>query len=187
MLSKKELFRGIFHINLGFIIIGISIFLGKYKFLICASIILLAGLLISKISMDKNIPVIGWFLKTFDRDELIPGKGAFSYLLGCSLAIAIFPSEIAYASIIFLALGDGLATLVGKYGKFRHFHSNKTLEGSTFGGVMGAIFTTFIIGLIPSIFASLITMMAESFDFPYHIDDNWLVPLIFGSVSMLFI
>lgn len=49
---------------------------------------------------------------------------------------------ICYASIVVLAVGDGLATIIGIHGKMCYGNSSKTIEG-TAAGLLGAVLCSF--------------------------------------------
>ncbi|WP_052402926.1 diacylglycerol/polyprenol kinase family protein [Methanococcoides methylutens] len=49
---------------------------------------------------------------------------------------------ICYASIVVLAVGDGLATIIGIHGKKCYGNSSKTIEG-TAGGLLGAVLCSY--------------------------------------------
>jgi dolichol kinase len=184
-MDDREVRREIFHIILGIIIIGLTLVLGRTWMLIGSTLILILGLVFSRLSMHKDIPILCWFIECFDREEFVPGKGAFAHLLGSTLALALFPLKIALASIIFLAFMDGFATLIGRTGKLFYAHSKKTIEGTVSGGIIGIFGAMMFIAFLPSLFAGIIAMMIESFDHPYFLDDNWIVPLVFGLVAVL--
>lgn len=182
-----EIKRGLFHLLLSLIIIAIVTLIGVTYSLILFTLTLIIGLTLAKIAMPRRVILLDWFIKHFDRKEFMPGKGGFSYLLGATLVLAILPLKIAFASILFLGFADSLARLVGRNAKIRYFHSNKSLEGTLVGGLIGVIASAYFIGIMPSLFAGIVAMFVESFDHPYYLDDNWVVPLIFGLVCYLVI
>jgi len=184
---ELEIKRGIFHLFLSLVLILITYIIGRSYSLILFTLVLIVGLILVRISMYKEVPILKWFIKHFDREEFVPGKGSFAYLLGATLVLAILPLNIAFASILFLGFADSIAKMVGRNAKIRYFHSQKSLEGTLIGGLVGVIASSYFIGILPSLFAGIIAMFIESFDHPYHLDDNWIVPLIFGLVSYLVI
>ena len=122
-----------FHLSLGLAII--ILFNSNLINQVNLAIILIAGITLSIILTRWHVPVISWFIKTFDRnDAKFPGEGAVFYVLGCLIVLSIFEKNIALASIMVLALGDSVATLAGKrFGK-KFLKNNKTVLDS-FSGI----------------------------------------------------
>ena len=182
----KETKRAIFHIVLAFIIVLIYSLFGRRFSLTLFITSLFAGFILSLVSRKYKVPIIYRLLEIFERgNAALPGIGAFFYLLSSTICIIIFPENIAFASILFLGVGDGLATLVGKKGKIKFLHSRKTLEGSISGLAGGILTTIYFVNPRTAIIAGMITMVFESFDLPFFLDDNLIIPLLFGIISYL--
>lgn len=126
------------------------------------------------------------------KHELSDFTGAVYVLVSAVVCIAVFPPDIAFMSLSFLAIGDTLAALVGiSFGKRKLKGGKKSLEGSL------ACFTgTFLFGFfyklsIPDfgISMSIITLgalaatLAEAGRIPC--DDNIKIPLFSGIVMYL--
>lgn len=177
-----ELRRQIFHILLGII----SVILVKKEILKLEHmfIILLIGVILSIICRYYKIPIISWFLRSFDRkNEVLPGKGAITYVLGMVIVLGLFSENTALASIMILALGDSFSHL-GVFGRIRNpLNEIKTLEGTIIGVLFGAIGASFFVPWKIGLIGSLISMSIESLDikvFGEKIDDNLLIPIISG-------
>ena len=110
------------------------------------------------------------------------------FLLGCFLSVLLFSKEIAMLSITVLIFGDAFAALIGmKFGKHK-FKNGKSWEGTL--GFIGASYLLlagfyFAIDLTLSfVVAALvvipITAVSEVYSKQLKIDDNLLIPLIFG-------
>ncbi len=176
--KRRELHRQAFHLITG---IGIA-FLVFLSVLTEAHLlfILLAGLLLAFASKRRDIPVISWFLRKFDRDLVrFPGEGAFFLVLGSFLSLLLFPRNIALASIMILAVGDSFSTLFGiRYGSTPFF--KKTLEGSL-GGFIPAFFAAlFFVNYLDAFLGAAAAMLIEANEFrikSLKIDDNLLIPL----------
>ncbi|MFC1898598.1 diacylglycerol/polyprenol kinase family protein [Candidatus Cloacimonadota bacterium] len=105
-------------------------------------------------------------------------------LISVVICIAVFPPEIAFVAISFLAIGDTLAALVGmRLGKRKLFGTDKSLEGSIacFAGTL--IFALFFMNPIIAVAGAFAASLAESV--PMWVDDNIKVPITSGIVMIL--
>jgi dolichol kinase len=101
------------------------------------------------------------------------------YLLGCWLAIALFPVDIAIPSILVLALADPLASYVGRRWGKRPFFSG-SIEGSTvFFSVSVAVLIPFAGWPVGVLVAGAATLLER---FPWRLDDNLTIPLGTGAL-----
>jgi len=183
-----EVRRKILHVACGLLfIIGL-----RYSQLniIHISILLLVGLILSLLSIKYRLPVLGWFLDMFDRpDEKLPGKGSITYVFGIFLLLLIFNKDnIVYASIIILALGDSVSSIVGRrlsdsihLKKTRHPFSNKKfLEGTIAGIIIASLGAMLFVSILEAVFASIVAMSIEAIEIKiqkHPIDDNILIPV----------
>jgi len=159
-------------------------------------------------SRIENPKLKNKFYKLFGanlRDEETSQLTGASYLLTSSVvAIAIFPSEIAFLAISYLAIGDTFAALIGQgFGKRQIKHTNKTLEGLLGSFVSCSIFGLFIYFLkfkkvytdpatkvdptpyvIMILAGALAASLVEVIDL--HINDNITIPIISGIVMSFF-
>jgi dolichol kinase len=101
------------------------------------------------------------------------------YLLGCWLAIVIFPVDIALRSILVLALADPIASYVGRrWGKHAFFSGS--VEGSIlFFSVSLAILAPFAGGPVGALVAGAATLLER---IPWRLDDNLTIPLGTGAL-----
>lgn len=183
-LNRLELKRQTFHFMLG-VVIALGVLYGvlTVKRML---VIFIGGVLLSALSIRCNVPVISWFLRNFDRkEEKIPGKGAMFFVLGSLLVLSMFPQNIALASILILAFGDAIATLVGMHlGRIKSI-TKKTLEGFFAGALAGFIGALFFVDYASAFAGSVAAMCFELLEvrFGSHvIDDNLMVPVISGLV-----
>ena len=124
----------------------------------------------------------------FERPHSMPFQGAFWFYIGCGLAFALFPLQVATAATIMLAVGDAFSTLVGV-----HVGKTRLLENKTLEGTVACFATAFIAGsffIAPSIaFAGAVAAAAGEL-LPglgkrrWYIDDNWIMPLLSGVVML---
>ena len=168
---------------------GISIVAGVYFDYITTFqlfLILTAGVLISFLSTRYKIPVIYWLLEKFERKHVHPGKGAITFFVGSILALKVFPQDIALASIMILALGDGISAIIGPLGHVKTILSeNKLIEGTILGAWGASIFVFWYEALL----AATVAMTIEATEVKMNnkiLSDNILVPLAAGTtITML--
>ena len=190
MISKKELKRQIMHIVLGVVFIILLYFNILNEFYVF--LILLLTLLFSNILRNHKIPLVSFFLHHCERKKdmkEMPMKGTIFGLMGVLLAIVIFPKNIALASITILTLGDSIGPLIGQFGKIKHpLNSKKYFEGLFAGIIFSFAGAIIFVPWIHALTASIIAMLAESFDEikGMPINDNIIVPLVAGIVLSLF-
>jgi dolichol kinase len=151
--------------------------------------LLIFGIILSWLSVFVRLPVISWFLDRFERKHVRPGKGAITYFIGVLLALELFPSEIAYASILILALGDGVSSLIGPFGSVRTILSDKKLfEGTFAGALLGGAAATYFVLPFEAFLAAFIAMIFEALEIRLNqqiLNDNVIVPLVAGTVILL--
>jgi dolichol kinase len=133
-----------------------------------------------------SLPILSKVIKESERekDKEFPGRGALRFFLGAFFTILIFRNhpEIVAGSIIVLALGDSLSTLVGVgYGRHKLFYNKeKSVEGSI-GGILAAFLGLILLTTFPPTIAaisSLVGLITESL--PLDVDDNLTVPVLTG-------
>lgn len=113
------------------------------------------------------------------------------YLSSSLLAVAIFPQHIAVLSILYLAIGDPIASLMGlTYGQNSWKIANgKSLVG-TASGMLACAFTTAVFlmawGYPPALVGGLALLgglaggLAELL--PLEVDDNFSIPMVSGFI-----
>lgn len=181
---KRQLFHAIFGVGIVILLI--------YKILtpFILFLALLVGIALSLICMKYRVPVIRWFLEQFEREGTHPGKGAICFLIGVLLAVKLFPEDVAYASIMILALGDSTAHFFGeKFGKIKHpLSKEKLLEGSLLGTLLGFLGAVIFVPPLQAVIAATIAMIAEAMEIEFNnqlIDDNISIPLVAGVTILL--
>ena len=191
-MDNLEVKRKIGHIGTGLFIVTTyyyGILTQKYLFFL-----LILFCILSLGSLNFKIPVADFLLRNFERGKYIkrfPFKGMIFFLGGCLLVIKIFPKDIALASIMILTFGDSVSYLVGTFlGKTKLiFNRMKKLEGILAGMLFAFLGSIIFVGFIEGFFASLFAMIVEGAGFKIgvsDIDDNFIVPLVAGTVIYLF-
>lgn len=156
-------------------------------------ILLFIGIILSFISKKTKIPVISWFLKTMDRREHMettPGHGAIYFVLGSFLSLLLFQKDIALASIMILAIGDAISSLVGiHFGRIIHpLNKKKLIEGTLAGIILAFVGAVIFVNYKQALAGAVIGMIIESIELRYKkyvINDNVTLPLISGLVMSL--
>lgn len=194
-IKSQEIRRQLVHFLYG----PLLILLHHYQVLtplIFLLLILLSFLISYRIKQKQERAIIGRILKIFERDhhfKTFPGQGPIFFTLGAYLSLLLFQTEIAYASIMILSVGDSVSHLIGRYfGKIKTpLHPEKYIEGSIVAFLLSVPFAyAFFPHLLPVVLASLAAMMVELPDlhiFGWDLDDNLTIPLIAGGAMSFFI
>jgi dolichol kinase len=102
------------------------------------------------------------------------------YLVGCTLAVATFPREIAVGAILVLALADPAASWLGRRHGKRRLGTGTVLGSAVFTGVAVLVLVPFV-GPVSALLVALGTAAAEVL--PWPLDDNLVVPLVAGALA----
>lgn len=193
--NSLEIRRKLFHLFLGMVLV-LMIYSNILKFWICL-VMLIGGLIISLASRRSGIPIINWFLESFDRPEHrnLPGKSVIALMFSLCIMIILRDSgtlsdAIVMASIMIWALGDSVNAIIGRrYGRIRHpLNNTRFIEGTVSGIVAGAFGAMIFVPVLHAILASFVAISIESFELhamKHPIDDNFLVPLISALVLVI--
>lgn len=131
----------------------------------------------------KRVPLITRFTLAMSREnESLHFVAAPVYLaVGITLSLLVFPKNIAYASITIVAVGDPMASYVGR--RLGRMHvKGKTLEGSTAG-----LIVSFAAALlwVPPYLALMGSLVAMLLDLLGILDDNLTIPIGAGSAMLI--
>lgn len=102
--------------------------------------------------------------------------------VGVILALVLFPTRIAYASIGIVAVGDPVAAYVGGRIGRRHVRRRKTLEGLMAGFIASFLAASLIVYPAAAFVGSAGAMVMELLDIP---DDNLTMPIAAGALMVL--
>lgn len=123
------------------------------------------------------------------KEKETRGPSAATYLLlGALAAFLAFPVEVAVAAMLFVAVADPAASLVGeRWG--RHRVGRKSVEGSLafLGAALGVGLMLSGVGRGPGVAAVAVgaTVAAIAELLPLPLDDNITVPLLSGGAMIL--
>jgi len=187
LINNRELLRKLIHLsNLIIPFTYLFYFNSKIEALmvlgpITSFAIIIEYLRINSVSVKK---IFDSYFFTMLRNHEKSGKytGATWVFIASTISIAIFPKEIAIISLIFMAIGDTTAGLIGrKVGRIKFY--NKTLEGSLAGFIV-----CLITGLLMDLDLHNFVIIVGAFSamvielIPVSIDDNFTIPLFSGTI-----
>lgn len=187
-----ELRRHIFHICLGLLIMFL-VLVGVLTPEILLMVFIF-GIILSLVSKKYDVPVVAWFLDTFERKEkrrIFPGKGIIFFILGSLLVLQLFEKNVALASIMILTFGDPVSHFVGQhFGNSKKEKTNwkKYIEGTIAGTIVAFIAASFFVPFYVAFIAAASAMLVESIELVIWnktIDDNLVIPLVAGVVIYL--
>lgn len=184
--------RGLFHVFGILSVVVAALFLPRTVLLIVLGAVTLIAFALELIRL--KVPAVNrWFLSFFKpllrKEEASRLTGTGYSLAGALIAFLVFPRDIAVLAVSFLAVGDPMATIVGKHiGKTRLL-GKKTLEGdlACFVSCIIAGFIGYFAGLdiswLAVLLGSLGATIAEAVPLP--INDNLILPLFAGLVMVV--
>ena len=188
-ISKHVLARGVIHVSLGFAFV-IALLLFSKLIVVLAIVVLTVAFLSLEFARFRLPNLRQWINRHLAlfirREEDSRLMGASYFLIGSLITVAAFPREIASLAIVFLALGDPVATAVGRWrGRVRLW--DKTVEGNlaclvvclVAGGLTASILEKpqFVVAIVGAVFASLFQAL------PLPLNDNLTMP-VGGALSM---
>ena len=181
---------------------AMGMFIALTYFFVCSqstAILLLGfflGLDLFLETLRLNVPAVnervmrhwGMIMRSCERDRL---SGVPFYISSSLLAVAIFPKPVAVLSILLLAYGDPIASLVGViYGdRVKRFASGKSWIGSLAGVLACMAVSLVFLNLIQISGWHLVILTAVaglagglSELLPLELDDNFVIPVVSGFV-----
>ena len=186
---KSEIFRKSIHFSLILLPLAYRYLVNYDKriTLFVLTTLLIAALLV-EIFRIKHPTVKRIFFDLFGlmlrKREYHDFTSATYMLISVTICIIVFPAEVAFIAICFLAIGDTLAALVGvRFGKRKLFGTDKSLEGSIACFTGTFIFALFYLNPIIALSGACAATLAESI--PMWVDDNIKVPITSGIVMIL--
>ena len=188
-LTKYVIIRKILHILTAIVPVA-YIFLPRFPMVV--SLCFIGILLLSIDFLRLEVKTVGsiferYFGKLMWEKEKYTLTAATHYAVASFLAVYFFDKWIAIAVLLFLALGDTAAHIIGvRWGKNR-LDTEKTIEGS----IACLLLCLFISLLLPEpsflvlAVGSLVASLVEFF--PFGIDDNFTLPLISGAAMEIMV
>ncbi len=192
-INHLELKRNILHILVG--ITALLLLIHNIITPLIIFILLTTGVFLSLLSLRIRIPLISWFLDNFGRIEeknQLPGRGIIFAVTGSLLALQLFETNIALASIIILTFADPISHLIGKtFGKTKSIlDKRKNIEGHIAGALISSLMAMFFVSPGLAIAGALTAMLFESIIIEIQkiqLDDNLIIPLAAGTAMFLIV
>ncbi len=135
-------------------------------------------LLIHLTASGVRVPGMKQWVQNVGREGEIPGEGALYNALGVLFTLGLLRDHplAAISVIIVLALGDGLATYIGRsYGRHKlPWNESKSLEG-TIGFAAGAMGALLVMPTAGTAGIALLSSIIESL--PLKVNDNIVLPV----------
>lgn len=188
-ISRSNIIRELIHTT-GLLVPFLCIYL--FNNLIVAMLLFIVVLIYSASELLRifgiNVPIISTItLWAADRSELQEFNMApIFHALGIAFTLLLFPTQIGYAAIAVLTLGDSSASIFGK--RFGHrkmpFNRRKSIEGSIMGLIIAFLGALLFVDPLTAIIGAGAGLLIEAF--PSPIDDNLTIPLVAG-MAMYFI
>jgi dolichol kinase len=104
------------------------------------------------------------------------------FAIGIILALILYPSAIAYASICIVAVGDSAAAIVGGRFGHRRIVRRKTVEGFAAGLTAAFLLASLFVSPLIALLGAIGGMIMELIDVP---DDNLTMPIAAGALMLL--
>jgi len=175
---ELEFGRKAIHVLFGLFFVAVGALLERHILLIFLGSLLSAGLFISTLkSLGLRLPILDQYLLRFERPGSLPGRGVVLYAGGVLFLFSFSPTlNFALAVAGILALGDGLATLIGKAGWTKlPWNPSKTARGTMAFFAGGFLASVWFLGVPSALFYSVLLALVESL--PLELDDNLLIPV----------
>jgi dolichol kinase len=184
--------RAVVHAAVGLVIVVCFYFLPRL-----IALVLLAVGTAGVVTLDLvrlQLPVLGERLYTFFEPVLRGGEasrptGASYYLIGSLVSLLLFPRDIAFLAILFLALGDSAAAVFGSW-KGRIRYRGKSLEGDVACLVI-CLAIAFLVprvlegpGIAVAITGAVVAALFQALPLP--VNDNLTIPIGSG-LSMIIV
>ena len=188
-ISRTEIKRQSFHIIVGTLLA----LLYYYGYMTPLRFVALFGLLAVAffVYLYFRMPVIHQLIFYMGRRKemnYFPGLGALFFVFGMIMSVWLFQKDIAVASIMILAWSDGIASLVGPFGKIAYINPKKNWEGLIAAIALGAVAASFFVSFWVALTGAIVAMLIEGLDIKiknWKVDDNVIVPVVAGVVMMM--
>jgi phytol kinase len=170
-----EIMRKTVHIVFGLGITAMIFFLERDLAITFLSLGLFVGAILSDaVTNGHPVPLISYLIKSLERKDVLPGKGALYFALSSLFCLIVFPKPVVIPAVLTLTLLDGMATIVGiRFGKQRIW-KNKTSEG-LFAGIAVAFFALLL--FVGPLQAFIVAVVAGVVELLSPVDDNLLIPV----------
>lgn len=188
---QSKLWRRLWHLLGGSFFPVLALFIPKVALLITLgtmTAIFVAWEIVRFTSPGVNQWTVSHLGVILKREEGIRLTGTTHLLLASLVVFIVFERYVAITSLLFLSIGDLVATVIGeKFGKRIVF--NKSLEGSLaclaacllIGMVMTRVSSTMVlpVAIVGAVSATIVELL------PIPVDDNLTIPLFSAGIMTL--
>lgn len=186
-----RLWRKLWHLAGGLFFPALALFVSREALLITVGAI--TGLFILFEAVRFAFPGIKRWITShlgivLKREEQVQPTGTTLLLLASLVVFFLFEKDIAIMSLLFVAVGDPIASLIGeKYGKHTVF--NKSLEGS-----LACLISCLAVGMIMTRLSPAMSLLVVAYGalwatvveiLPIPVDDNFSMPLFSAGAMAL--
>jgi dolichol kinase len=188
----KHIGRKLYHLLGGLTLLCLYYLLGRRNALVCYSLIFLFVLTVDITRL--RMPAFNQFIQSrfssfIRKNEANKLTGTAPYVLGIGLTVLFYRTNIAAASICFLAFGDVAATTVGeRWGKTK-IAGDKSLEGTlaftVIAAAAGLALPLVGIHLAPGLVVAGALVAAGVELLPLPVNDNLVIPVVSGGTMAL--
>ena len=189
-IPTNEISRKVFHISSSIVPLS-YLWLRQEKDIMVMILAITSLFAISIELLRKNIEIVTdlfdhWFGSMLRVSESKGGlTGATWLLFGWTITAFIFEMTVAVAALIFLAVGDSFAAIVGKLYPVGRI-GDKTLSGALAGFIVSFGVVLLVIHTLPPIILFLGAFSAMFIELlPLKINDNLTIPVFSGMVMMM--
>lgn len=184
---KKELFRKLFHVALGSLLILTYLFLGRTIAVFIYTALLILALLsdIIRIRIYVKYP-LKKIAETISRSYERTNVGAHTYFLAGLLVSLIFFDEVSFLIGAFaVTFVDPIISLTGLIlDKPKHpYNKEKSMIGTIVGCVIAFSLALFYLDYYRAFAIALLVYFLDSL--PLHLSDNFIYPLALGLANQL--
>lgn len=125
------------------------------------------------------------FDKLYRKSEDTKLSGASYMLISAVISLIIFPADIFFISFTVLIVCDSLAAIIGTIWGSHKILGNKSMEGSVAFFISALILSVgfswhFQYAVSSALLASFVATVGELFTNKLGVDDNLIIPIIFG-------
>ena len=198
MRNDLHLMRKIWHMVMGLTIVTLYVagFPKPLALLILGSLLVFSVLmelarLKNPVMNERCVRFFGYLMRTNEVNEI---SGMPYYIASAFFAIAVFPIHVAMLSLLYLALGDPIASFFGILyrGRSISLRQGKSFHGTVAGFLACAAATWIYLGAVGmgglnhirlTLLGGFAGAIAELL--PLEIDDNFTIPVVSGLIMWL--
>ena len=188
---EVHLGRRLFHMAAAAVFPVLALFLDEdffFVLLLLATVALVAGDIARLLVPPLNRLFLRWLRSLLRMEEENRITGATYVLVGTLAAFALFQRDVAILAVLFLALGDPVAAMVGV-----RFHRGRVFGKSPWGSLAMAVTALGVAGVLhlagaidfQGVFVVGALVAAATEILPLPVNDNLTVPLSAGAAMTI--